>query len=584
VLLSRRPRDRVDGQAASGIVAATSEDLGAARQGGRFQEALYHRLSVLTFRLPPLRARGDDIVLLAERFLTRACAEYGLGAKRLGADARRLLLDYPWPGNVRELENVMERVALLGEEAIVGADRLGLALPTGRRPRAAEAASGTEPMTADAGDAEPLLQALEQTGWNVSLAARRLGLSRNAIRYRIEKLGLRPGQTRSSPTAPPADPPAAPPAPVTSVSPPPSVEPARSVVPAPAPPPPEPRGGTPTVRWEQRRVTLLRAALVMGETPTPVPDRYAGLDLVVGKIGTFGGRLEELAATGIVAAFGLDPVEDAPRRAAHAAMAILRAAQRARAEGEAVDIRLAIHVGEVVVGQASGTAEMALESKQESWALLGALVAQAEPNSIVVSEAAVQFLEPRFDLLPGEAEIQDLDAAAVGQHQVRGLDVPVNDASGMGFGKGLGHLQHDVEHAVEVRRVLTRELREGLAGHVLHGDEALPSPVPLPLPHLVHHRDVRVDERRSRAGLVEKPVPRLVGCPHLEGDASTQGDVLGQEDLAHGALPQALGDAVVRDELADQGTARASVGRSIGGGVRRCQGSASRPDPSRSCR
>jgi hypothetical protein len=141
----------------------------------------------------------------------------------------------------------------------------------------------------------------------------------------------------------------------------------------------------------------------MGETPTPVPDRYAGLDLVVGKIGTFGGRLEELAATGIVAAFGLDPVEDAPRRAAHAAMAILRAAQRARAEGEAVDIRLAIHVGEVVVGQASGTAEMALESKQESWALLGALVAQAEPNSIVVSEAAVQFLEPRFDLLPGEA-------------------------------------------------------------------------------------------------------------------------------------------------------------------------------------
>ena len=150
-------------------------------------------------------------------------------------------------------------------------------------------------------------------------------------------------------------------------------------------------------------MTLLRAALVMGQTPTPVPDRYAGLDLVVGKITTFGGRLEELAATGIVAAFGLDPVEDAPRRAAHAAMAILRATQRARAEGEAVDIRLAIHVGEVVVGQASGTAEMALESKQESWALLGALVAQAEPNSVVVSEAAVPFLEPRFDLLPGEA-------------------------------------------------------------------------------------------------------------------------------------------------------------------------------------
>ena len=383
------------------IIAATSEDLGAARQGGRFQEALYHRLSVLTFRLPPLRARGDDIVLLAERFLARACAEYGLGAKRLGADARQLLLDYPWPGNVRELENVMERVALLGEEAIVGAERLGLALPTGRRTRGADASSGAGPGTADSGEVEPLLQALEQTGWNVSLAARRLGLSRNAIRYRIEKHGLRPGQSRPLPAPPPASPAAAPAAPALPVALPPA-EPTRSVFPASAAPLPESRG-IPTVRWEQRRVTLLRALLVMGETPTPVPDRYAGLDLVVEKVATFGGRLEELAATGVVAAFGLEPVEDAPRRAAHAAMAILRATQRARTEGEAVDIRLAIHVGEVVVGQASGTAEMALESKQESWALLGALVAQAEPNSIVVSEAAVQFLEPRFDLLPGEA-------------------------------------------------------------------------------------------------------------------------------------------------------------------------------------
>ena len=135
-------------------------------------------------------------MLLAERFLARACAEYGLGAKRLGADARQLLLDYPWPGNVRELENVMERVALLGEEAIVGAERLGLALPTGRRTRGADASSGAGPGTADSGEVEPLLQALEQTGWNVSLAARRLGLSRNAIRYRIEKHGLRPGQSR----------------------------------------------------------------------------------------------------------------------------------------------------------------------------------------------------------------------------------------------------------------------------------------------------------------------------------------------------------------------------------------------------
>ena len=382
------------------IIAATSEDLAAARHAGRFQEALYHRLSVLTFRLPALRTRGEDILLLAERFLARACAEYGLGAKRLGTDARRLLLEYPWPGNVRELENVMERVALLGEEAIVGAERLGLVLPAGRRHRAAEPPSAAEAAPADAGDAEQLLAVLEQTGWNVSLAARRLGISRNAIRYRIEKHGLRPAQFPPAPARPPVDQPPPTPAEAEPTSPP-LGEALRSAAPAPIPAAPAEPRGIPTVRWEQRRVTLLRAVLVTGSTPIPVPDRYAGLDLVVGKITAFGGRLEELATTGIVAAFGLEPVEDAPRRAAHAAMAILRAAQRARAEGEAVDIRLAIHVGEVVVGQASGTAEMALESKQESWALLGALLARAEPNSIVVSEAAVPFLEPRFDLIPG---------------------------------------------------------------------------------------------------------------------------------------------------------------------------------------
>jgi tetratricopeptide (TPR) repeat protein len=229
-----------------------------------------------------------------------------------------------------------------------------------------------------------------------------LGISRNAIRYRMEKHGLRAGQPQPAPR-PGAERPSPSPA---ELEPEPASLPAgglsREAPPAPPPPPAETRG-TPAVRWEQRRVTLLRVALAMGSTPTPVPDRYAGLDLVLGKISTFGGRLEELSATGIVAAFGLEPVEDAPRRAAHAAMAILRATQRARAEGEAVDVRLAIHVGEVVVVQTTGTAEMALESKQETWALLSALVARAEPNSVVVSEAAVPFLEPRFDLLPGEA-------------------------------------------------------------------------------------------------------------------------------------------------------------------------------------
>ena len=90
------------------LVTATSEDLPAAVQGGRFRDDLYHRLSVIVVRLPPLAERGTDILLLAEHFLARACADYGVVAKTLTPEARTALLAYPWPGNIRKLANVME--------------------------------------------------------------------------------------------------------------------------------------------------------------------------------------------------------------------------------------------------------------------------------------------------------------------------------------------------------------------------------------------------------------------------------------------------------------------------------------------
>src|SRR5262245_52087466 len=89
------------------IVAATSEDLLEAVRERRFREDLYHRLAVVTVRLPALAARGSDILLLAEHFLARACADYGLRPKALTPEARSALLAYGWPGNVRELANVM---------------------------------------------------------------------------------------------------------------------------------------------------------------------------------------------------------------------------------------------------------------------------------------------------------------------------------------------------------------------------------------------------------------------------------------------------------------------------------------------
>src|SRR5262249_6675710 len=151
------------------IVSATSEDLPAAIQARRFREDLYHRLAILTLRLPPLRERGEDIVRLAEYFLRQACEDYGLSPRTLAPDAHAALMAQPWPGNVRELANVMERVALLSDAPIVTAAVLGLPPPI--RAGAAGASLGDERRAALEADADAertrLLEALRTTGWNL---------------------------------------------------------------------------------------------------------------------------------------------------------------------------------------------------------------------------------------------------------------------------------------------------------------------------------------------------------------------------------------------------------------------------------
>src|SRR5262245_34629434 len=165
------------------VIAATNLDLQAATRVGRFREDLYHRLAVLTLTLPPLRERQRDIVLLAEHFLTRACADYGLPGKTLSPEAVSALMAYRWPGNVRELMNTMERVALLAEAHVVTADLLGLehALPVSAGGPAPEtpASGSTLATVVDGAERAHLLEALEATGWNVTRAAARLDISRN---------------------------------------------------------------------------------------------------------------------------------------------------------------------------------------------------------------------------------------------------------------------------------------------------------------------------------------------------------------------------------------------------------------------
>ncbi|MBI2553215.1 MAG: sigma 54-interacting transcriptional regulator, partial [Candidatus Rokubacteria bacterium] len=384
---------------------ATSEDLAVAARERRFREDLYHRLAVLTVWLPPLRERGEDILLLADHFLARACADYQLPPKELGAGARTALLAYRWPGNIRELSNVMERVALLAEAPVVTVETLGLPGATPAEPR--ETGRGEERGSLDDAVRDHLLEVLGQTNWNISRAAGRLGISRNTLRSRIEKHGLRPGapapSTRRRPSRPAAAAPRLP-----------------EAVPGAIPPPT-------AVRWEPRRLTLLRAALLRpAQAASPLAASRA-LEVLVEKVQSFGGRVEEMGASGIVAAFGHEPVEDAPRRAAHAAMAIHNAAERAGVvPTEPLGVKVGIHVGQFLVGRASGGPEIDLDAKRQAWTVLEALVARGAPATTVVSDAAAPFLERRFDLAP---------LGALGQAPGQAYRLGRRERTGLGLGR-----------------------------------------------------------------------------------------------------------------------------------------------------
>jgi DNA-binding NtrC family response regulator/tetratricopeptide (TPR) repeat protein/class 3 adenylate cyclase len=377
------------------IISATNSDLLAAVRQRTFREDLYHRLAVLTLRLPPLRERGNDVLILAERFLARVCVDYTLPPRRLAQDAQARLLAYQWPGNIRELSNVIERVGLLAEQEIVTADMLGLDVGPVVVPAAAPTAHpAAAPASMDEAMRDHLLAGLEQTGWNISRTAAVLGLSRNTVRARIEKFGLRPGNIAAAPAradvvsnATPAAPPTAVPASPTHVGP----SEGRVVSPP----------GLASIRWERRGVTLMRVSLVAPENIDELPDTIRTLELVLDKVQSFGGRVSELGGTGLDASFGLEPIEDAPRRAANAALAILKAVSRFREdETDTLPMRIALHSGHYMVGQVSGTRQLDQRAKRQTSDILETLVTTAEPDSTYISAATMPFLERHFELTP----------------------------------------------------------------------------------------------------------------------------------------------------------------------------------------
>ena len=179
------------------LLAATHRDLDALVREEKFREDLYYRVRGVELRVPPLRERGRDVILLARRFLERIATDLGRAGVRLSESAEQALLSHAWPGNVRELRNVLEHAALLSPRTTLVAEDFVEVL---RSPRAPGAAPGVS-MTLDEAERRHVEQVLRQEGWVVQRAAEVLGLSRTSLYERIRRYGITRPDASADPSA-----------------------------------------------------------------------------------------------------------------------------------------------------------------------------------------------------------------------------------------------------------------------------------------------------------------------------------------------------------------------------------------------
>jgi DNA-binding NtrC family response regulator len=171
------------------LIAATNRDLREALEQGTFREDLYYRLNVVPIDIAPLRDRKEDIPDLVNLFISRCEGESGKRVEGITAQAMQSLTNYHWPGNVRELQNIVERACALSKGPLLEASDVHLDI------RPAKSHNGPEGflpegMTLERWEDEMVREALRRANGNKSQAARLLGLSRNALRYRLSKIGI----------------------------------------------------------------------------------------------------------------------------------------------------------------------------------------------------------------------------------------------------------------------------------------------------------------------------------------------------------------------------------------------------------
>jgi DNA-binding NtrC family response regulator len=172
------------------LVAATNRDLRAALEEGTFRQDLYYRLNVVPIDIPPLREHKEDIPDLVNLFVERFSRAAGKPITGVSPDALSLLMAFHWPGNVRELENIIERGVALSNGPLLEASDIHLDTSPTKPAGDAAVALPPEGMTLEQWEDEMIREALRRANGNKSQAARLLGLSRNALRYRLSKIGI----------------------------------------------------------------------------------------------------------------------------------------------------------------------------------------------------------------------------------------------------------------------------------------------------------------------------------------------------------------------------------------------------------
>jgi two-component system response regulator PilR (NtrC family) len=185
------------------IVSATHKDLSAEVTAGRFRQDLFYRINVIQLKVPALRERGEDILYLAQTFLKKLSNDWGLEEPQLSDAAREALRRYAFPGNVRELQNILERALTLCDHGSILPEHLQL--PDNNMPRSSNEAAphaGNNPVQVPEGhggsledylfeiEKNAILKALDETRWNRTAAAKKLGMTFRSLRYRLKKMGL----------------------------------------------------------------------------------------------------------------------------------------------------------------------------------------------------------------------------------------------------------------------------------------------------------------------------------------------------------------------------------------------------------